>query len=402
MPKFLTNSAISKPLDAGRYFDATKGLHLYVKPNGKKYWVYRFTHNKRRHDLGLGGYPETPLSEARNRALEARSKLVEGVNPIVIKVESKQAATSKIIFREFAESHINLNSAEWRNAKHISQWHNTMRDYVYPIIGDLPLELITTEHILSILTPIWKLKTETASRIRGRTERILSAAITRGLRPAPNPAVWKGHLENVLPTMKRASRVKHHRAVPYNQIQEVIQQLHKRDCISALALEFLILTASRTGEIRFAKWEEIEGNVWIIPSTKMKSIREHKVPLTTRCIEILKTTKSIYGSKEYIFQRHGRPLSNVAMSSLLKRIKPGYTVHGFRSTFRDWVAEETDHSGEVAEMALAHQISNRVEAAYRRGNLLMRRRQLMEDWEKFCESTELCNVSCVELRGNFE
>lgn len=402
MPKFLTNAAISKRLVAGRYFDATKGLHLYVKPNGKKYWVYRFTHNKRRHDLGLGSYPDTPLSEARNRALEARSKIVGGINPIPNKIEPTSAKNPITTFREFADSHINLNSAEWRNAKHVSQWHNTMRDYVYPIIGDLALELITTEHILSILTPIWKLKTETASRIRGRIERILSAAITRGLRHAPNPAVWRGHLENVLPPMRRANRIKHHRAVPYTQIHEVIEQLRNRDCISALALEFLILTASRSGEIRFAKWEEIEGNVWVIPASKMKATREHKVPLTARCLEILKMTHSIYGADEYIFHRYGKPLSNVAMSSLLERIKPGFTVHGFRSTFRDWAAEETDHSGEVAEMALAHQISNRVEAAYRRGNLLMRRRQLMEDWERFCGSSETFNVCNTELRSDFE
>ncbi len=402
MPKFLTNAAISRPLDEGRYFDTTKGLHLYVKPNGKKYWVYRFTHNKKRHDLGLGSYPGTPLSEARNRALEARSKLAVGVSPLAIKIESTAIEPPKIAFREFAEAHINLNSAEWRNSKHVSQWHNTMRDYVYPVIGHLPLESITTEHILSILMPIWTQKTETASRIRGRIERILSAAITRGLRPGPNPAVWRGHLETVLPAMKRANRVKHHRAIPYSQIQGVLQELRNRDCISAFALEFLILTASRSGVVRFAKWEEIEGNVWVIPSSKMKVTREHKVPLTPRCIEILDTAKSIYGGEEYIFHRHGKPLSNVAMSGLLERIKPGFTVHGFRSTFRDWVAEETDHSGEVAEMALAHQISNRVEAAYRRGNLLMRRRQLMEDWEKFCGSTELCSDPSQKERSGFE
>lgn len=398
MPKHLTHAAISKPMNGGRYFDTTKGLHLYVKNNGKKYWVYRFTHNKKRHDLGLGSYPETALSEARDKALEARSKINKGVNPISRDQMLLKAEKPLVRFKKFAEEHIEMNSIQWRNKKHVSQWKNTMRDYVYPVIGDLPLSSINTEHILAIISPIWANKTETAARIRGRIERILSAAITRGLREAPNPAIWRGHLENVLPSIKKVARVKHHKALPYNQIQELIKQLRDRDCIGALALEFLILTASRSGEVRFAKWDEISDDLWVIPSTRMKANKEHKVPLTPRCVEILELVKSIYGKAEYVFHRKAKPLSNVAMPSLLNRIKPGFTVHGFRSTFRDWVAEETEHSGEVAEMALAHQIQNRVEASYRRGNLLSRRRSLMLDWELFCNGLGSNNIVSMNHR----
>ena len=399
MPQYLTHAFVSKPLKAGRYFDTTRGLHMYVKPNGKKFWVYRFTFSGKRHDMGLGPYPEINLSSARSKAQEARSQIIKGVNPVIKERPPIEVHSISPKFCDFAEEYITINSAQWRNPKHVAQWHSTMRDYVYPIIGQLKLEAINTEHILSILNPIWTCKTETASRVRGRIERILSAAITRNLRSSPNPAIWRGHLENILPKPKKIQRVKHHAALPYSEIKNVITQLRERDCMSALSLEFLILTASRTGEVRFASWDEIEGDVWVIPGERMKAGKEHRVPLTERCMDILRVAKSTYGEKEYIFHTKGSPLSNVAMAGLLDRIAPGFTVHGFRSTFRDWVAEETLHSGEVAEMALAHQIQNRVEASYRRGNLLARRRTLMQDWANYCEGLDGNDVISIDLRS---
>jgi len=397
MPQHLTHAFVSKLLESGRYFDTTRGLHIYVKPNNTKFWVYRFTYCGKRHDMGLGPYPEVSLSNARLKAQEARSQVMNGINPVIKELPPIETLSISPKFRDFADEYIQLNSVQWRNPKHVAQWHSTMRDYVYPIIGGLRLEVINTEHILTILNPIWASKTETASRLRGRIERILSAAITRGLRPGPNPAIWRGHLENILPKPKKIQRVKHHAALPYSEIKSVVSQLRERDCMSALSLEFLILTASRTGEVRFATWEEIEEDVWVIPGERMKAGKEHRVPLTERCIEILKLSKSIYSETKYIFNTKGNPQSNVAMATLLEGIAPGFTVHGFRSTFRDWVAEETLHSGEVAEMALAHQIQNRVEASYRRGNLLARRRSLMQDWSNYCDNLESKNVISIDL-----
>jgi integrase len=202
-----------------------------------------------------------------------------------------------------------------------------------------------------------------------------------------NPAQWRGHLEHTLPPPKRIRKVEHHAALPYEQVNKVVMALRDKECVSALALEFLILTAGRTGEIRFARWSEIQGDLWVIPADRMKAKREHKVPLSERCNQILQIAKSLPGSSDFIFHRNGQPLSNVAMSKLLEGIAPGCTVHGFRSSFRDWIAEETDHSGDVAEMALAHKIVNAVEASYRRGDLLQHRRRLMDDWANYCAIT---------------
>ena len=399
MPKHLTHAFISKPLESGRYFDTTRGLHLYVKPNKTKFWVYRFTFCGKRHDMGLGPYPEVSLSSVRLKAQEARFQAMNGVNPVIKGKSLIETPSMSPKFSDFAEEYIRVNSVQWRNPKHTAQWRSTMRDYAYPIIGELRIDAINTEHILAILNPIWANKTETASRLRGRMERIISAAISRGLRAGPNPASWRSHLENILPKPKKIQRVKHHAALPYSQIKGVIEQLRKKDCMSALSLEFLILTAARTGEVRFATWNEIEEDVWVIPAERMKAGKEHRVPLTERCMDILKISKSVFGESKYIFHTKGHPISNVAMASLLGRIAPNFTVHGFRSTFRDWVAEETLHSGEVAEMALAHQIQNRVEASYRRGNLLSRRRTLMQDWANYCDSSESINVISINLRS---
>ena len=388
MGRSLTHTTISRDLDPGRYFDSIQGLHLYVKPTGRKSWVFRYTKSGKRRDLGLGPYPVITLSEARERALELRRTILQGTDPLTARQQEKDGRQTQasITFADFAEEFITLNEPQWQNVKHIAQWRYSLREFAYPVIGAKALPEIDTNDLLSILAPIWKTKTETASRLRGRIERVLAAAITRGLRSGPNPAIWRGHLDTVLPKASRIKRVKHHAAIPHRDLAALITQIQSRECASALALEFLILTATRSGEVRYAKWNEVQDDLWLIPAERTKMRKEHRVPLCERAQLILKLARTQLGQADYIFHRSGKALSNVAMSHLLERLRPGYTVHGFRSTFRDWVAEDTEHSGEVAEMALAHQIENRVEAAYRRGDLLTRRRHLMNDWEKYCLS----------------
>lgn len=397
MAQQLTHAFISKALTPGRYFDTTKGLHLLVKDNGRKYWICRFTWAHERHERSFGPYPEVPLAEAREKALRLRQAIRRGENPLA--ETQTEVVPTRPTFSTFAFEFIRTHAAQWRNAKHVDQWRNTLRDYAFPIIGEIPVDQVTTDHILRILTPIWSEKTETASRLRGRIERVLGAATAQQLRSGLNPAQWRGHLEYTLPAPKRVKRVTHHAALAYRMVHDLIGVLQNKDCVSALALEFLILTAARTGEVRFAKWSEIQDNLWIVPADRMKGRKEHRVPLTDRCLEILAIARSVLGNAEYIFHRNGRPLSNVAMAKLLEGIVPGYTVHGFRSTFRDWAAEETEHPSDVAEMALAHKIENPVEASYRRGDLLNRRRRLMEDWADYCSKTPTPNVLLLDRRA---
>ena len=376
--------AITKP---GRYTDdQTKGLHLWVKKTGRKYWNLRYTCAGKRKGFGLGTYPEVSLRQARIHAVEQRNLINKGGDPIKIKNATKATvlAQAKEKFQDFALDYIGTMRPKWRNQKHGDQWVATITNYAFPVIGAMPLAEIDTQHVLNVLEPIWSIKTETAVRLRGRIERILSAAITRKLRPAVNPALWKGHLENLLPTPRATD--KHHEALPYGEVPAFMARLRETDGISALALEFTILNASRTGEVLKARRSEVQGNVWTIPGNRMKAERQHQVPLCQRSMDLILIAQSQDSESQFIFSRGGKPLSSMAMLMMVRRMQPGLTVHGFRSSFRDWVSEETDHSPEVAEMALAHTIGNKVEQAYRRGNLLERRRHLMQDWESYCNS----------------
>jgi integrase len=256
----------------------------------------------------------------------------------------------------------------------------------------MPIGEICTSDILSVLQPIWNTKTETASRLRSRIELILAAATTEGIRQGQNPAIWRGHLETVLPSPKRIKRVEHHAALPYQALPALMAKLSEIDATGAMALEFLILNASRTGEVTGALRAEVVGDVWTIPGSRMKARREHRVPLCARSLELIDAARGQDPDSAYLFSRAGKPLSNMAMAETLRRLGYSVTVHGFRSTFRDWVSEETEHSPEVAEMALAHTIGNKVEAAYRRKDLLEKRRKLMTDWEAFCRNAEYSNV----------
>jgi integrase len=381
----LTDKSIQEKNVPGRYTDdETKGLHLWVKANGRKYWNLRYTLEGSRKGLGLGAYPEVSLKQARIRAIEQRNLINKSVDPMHVKNVLKAPALLPAgpNFQGFALDYIETMRPKWRNQKHGDQWVATVTNYAFPVIGAMPLAEIDTEHVLNVLEPIWSIKTETAVRLRGRIERILSAAITRKLRPAVNPALWKGHLENLLPTPR--STDKHHEALPYGDVPAFMSRLREIDGISALALEFTILNASRTGEVLLALRTEVQGNVWTIPGNRMKAGRQHQVPLCQRSLDLMLIAQSLDPSSQYLFSRDGKPLSSMAMLMLARRMQAGLTVHGFRSSFRDWVSEETDHSPEVAEMALAHTIGNKVEQAYRRGNLLERRRRLMQDWQSYC------------------
>jgi integrase len=396
-----TDLYIKNLIKPGRYTDATThGLNLNIKNNGRKYWVFRYLYAEKRSDLALGVYPDIGLKEARKRATQARSSVLQGQRPVATwKAGIIPEISATPLFKDFASECIATKKAEWSNPKHTDQWTNTIEQYANPIIGNLPLDVIDTDHILRILTPIWHTKTETASRVRGRIEWILASATTRRLRFGLNPATWRGHLETILPKPSKIATVTHHAALPYAEIPDFMMKLREMDGVAALALEFLILNVNRTGEVLGALRSEVAPDgLWIIPASRMKAGKEHRVPLCQRSLDILTVTRSFDPSSKYLFSIECKPLSSMAMSMLLRRMKVNVTVHGFRSSFRDWISEETDHSPEVAEMALAHTISNQVEAAYRRGDLLSRRKVLMDDWQNYCSADSSVNTSSNSVR----
>ena len=390
----------------GRYTDsATQGLNIQVKVNGAKYWTFRYLYQGKRHDLGLGTYPAITLKDARARATAARNEINQGSCPTAkwkptAPVNQPAEPENRPTFSNFAKSCIDNKKAEWRNAKHGAQWYATIKDYADPVIGEKHLDEIDTDDILKILNPIWHIKTVTASRLRGRIEWVLASATTRKLRTGLNPATWRGHLETILPKPNKIKEEEHHKALPYQDIPEFIGKLKEMDGVAALALEFVILNANRTGEVIGGLRSEVNTNgLWVIPKDRMKAHREHRVPLGKRSLELLQIAKSLDPNSDYLFSYNGRALSSMAMSMLLRRMGYDITVHGFRSCFRDWVAEETIHSPEVAEKALAHAIANKVESAYRRGDLIEHRKRLMGDWENYCQTGLWGNVVALERKA---
>ena len=398
MPKKFSNALTPltvKNAKAGRHADGG-GLYLLVKEGGARSWVYRFMLRGKSRDLGLGpavGTDAVPLAAARDLAAALRLKVKAGVDPLAERLQAATAATASaqalkiagITFKAVAEAHIATHSDGWRNAKHRQQWSSTLATYVYPVIGELPVADIRTRHILPILEPIWKVKPETASRVRGRIETILDAAKARGYREGENPARWRGHIAQILPARARLSRG-HHKALPYAELPAFIATLRKREATAALALEFAILTAARSGEVIGATWNDVDliKAVWTIPANRMKAGKEHRVPLSPRAVAILEMTKPL--ASPFLFTGNRGKLSLMAMTMLLRRMKADVTVHGFRSTFRDWSAECTGYAHEVCEMALAHTIGNKAEAAYRRGDLFDKRQRLMTDWAIYCDA----------------
>jgi integrase len=391
---FQTVKNLRKP---GRYTDGlVKGLHIWVNSNQKKYWIFRYTFLGKQQNISLGSFPMMTISQARIEAQKARESITNGINPIELKKSLDQLKSntndSKIRFDAFALQCIEKKKKEWRNEKHANQWLYTLENFAFPIIGNKYLDEIDTNDVLKILNPIWLTKTETAARLRGRLEWILASATTQGLREGINPAMWRGHLQTILPMPNKIKKIKHHAALPYRAIPEFFNKLKEQGTVGALALEFTILNASRTGEVIQGRKDEIEGEIWTIPATRMKANKEHQIPLCERSLEILKIAAALDPGSPYLFSRKKKTISNMAMTMALRRIAKGITVHGFRSSFRDWISEETEHSPEVAEMALAHTITSKVESSYRRGNLRGRRKVLLTDWENYCLSGKSSNV----------
>ena len=387
------------------------GLYLQVTPTGGKSWLYCYMLNGRNREMGLGPLHSVGLADARRKAAEARRLRAEGVDPI----EAREAERAKaaleaaraITFKKAAEQYIEAHRAGWRNAKHADQWSSTLETYAYPVLGSLPVQDIDVPLVLKVLEPIWKTKTETASRVRGRIEAVLDWATVRGYRHGDNPARWRGLLENVLPQRSKVQRVEHHPALPYAEIGAFVAALRKQEGISARALEFAILTAARTGEVIGTRWGEFDlaEKAWTIPAERMKAGREHRIPLAPRALEILAAVKPLAQvprsqaeAEAFVFPggRRGKPLSNMAMLKLLERMgRDDLTAHGFRSTFRDWAAERTSYPREVAEMALAHSVGDKAEAAYRRGDLFEKRRRLMNEWARFCGTIAAAKTATV-------
>jgi integrase len=410
MPKKLSNVLTPlavKNAKPGRHADGG-GLHLLVKESGARSWVYRFMLSGKSRDIGLGaaGPDGISLADARDARDALRLKVKAGIDPLEERqrdaaealAAAQAAKVAGMTFKAVAETYIGANEGSWRNDKHRQQWKNTLATYVYPVIGELPVAEVGIAHVLQILEPIWKAKAETASRVRGRMETILDAAKARGYRDGENPARWRGHIAQILPVRSRLTRG-HHKAMPYDAIPAFVCALHQREAVAALALEFTILTAARTGEVIGGKWDEVDLDkaIWTIPANRMKAGKEHRVPLSPRAMEILKSTQGL--RKEWLFPAtKGGSMSGMAMSMLLRRMKVDVTVHGFRSGFRDWSAECTGYAHEVAEMALAHTIENKVERAYRRGDLFDKRRRLMDDWATYCATIPAAGANVTPIR----
>ena len=384
------------------YHRCDRGLYLQVARSGTKSWLFRYKSpvTAKQREMGLGSLNLISLAVARDLAVECRRQVLSGLDPIeernrVRRIKQLEQARS-ITFKEAADQCIESKKPEWKNAKHAQQWSNSLTTYAFPIFGNLCISDLNTDLVLKAIEPIWITKAETASRVRQRIETVWDWARARKYVEGENPARLRGHLDKILARTAKVKRVKHHAAVPYNQIGSFITKLRNRKGSAASALEFMILTAARTGEVRGARWQEVDltATVWIIPADRMKAGKEHRVPLCERAVEILDSIKSNRNPQEFVFPgwKAGTGLSDGAMLVLLKKMDVGpYTPHGFRSTFRDWAAERAHQfSNETIELALAHTIKNRAERAYRRGDQLERRRDLMAAWSQYIE---LCRTN---------
>jgi len=377
------------------------GLHLQVTKTGARSWILRTKVGAKRRDIGLGGYPDVPLVQAREKARAAKELIQQGIDPVAEKKAVRTAliaaqATNKT-FDECAEQFLIKKTTEFSNPKHADQWRNTLATYASPVIGKLAVDAVELPHILKILEPLWQSKTETATRLRGRIEAVLAYATVSKYRSGDNPARWQGNLDAVLPKPGKLKKVKHHKAIPWQEIGPFVQSLRERKGTGAKALEFTILTAARSGEVRGAKWDEIDlaNKTWTIPADRMKTSKEHMVPLCDDALSILASLPRFAGNELVFPGARGGILSDVGLTKPIRAIGSDATVHGFRSTFRDWCAESTSYPNEVAEMALAHTVSSAVERAYRRGNLLAKRARLMRDWCRYINSP----VSSGEVVG---
>ena len=404
-PSNVFTAAFVKNAKSGRYGDGG-GLYLLVRPTGARFWLFRYkpTGGKMR-EMGLGpasGQDAVSLADARAKATDLRLMLRSGKDPLEERAkdaaeaaaQAQAAAIRQRTFKEVATALMDAKEAGWRNDKHRKQWRSTLDQFAFPVFGDMPVSEIGTDHIMDVLQPIWQRIPETASRLRGRIEAVLDFAKARKWREGENPAQWRGHLSHLLPAVSKVARVEHHAALPWAGMGAFMKELRQREATSARALEFAILTAARTGEVLGARWCEIDlgKRVWTVPGDRMKAGREHRVPLTPAAVAVLEAMAAVRPKEDpngeaFVFPgaKKGSPLSQMAMLILLRRMdRADITAHGFRSTFRDWVAESTAFAGEIAEAALAHVVGDKVEAAYRRSDLFDKRRKLMEAWAGHC------------------
>jgi integrase len=407
--------AVKNLTKAGIYaVGGISGLTLQVLPSGGRSWLLRYSVGTRRREMGLGGFPDVTLAGARELARDARLKIKAGLDPIAERKALRSAMSAAdgkaMTFKACAEAYIAAHEASWKNPKHRAQWSATLKEYAYPVLGGLLVNDIELAHVLKVLDlDFWKAKTETAKRLRGRIEQVLDWATVRGYRQGDNPARWRGHLDNLLPAPSKVRKVKHHPALPVAKIGAFMRELRKREGISARALEFLILTATRSNEVSGAVWGEIDldAKLWVIPAERMKADKQHRVPLSSAATKLLASLKPGRPSDLVFPSPNGNQLSDAAIGSVIKRMndtdKPQWVEqigdkvrpvvpHGFRSTFRDWAGSMTDHSPYAAEFALAHSIKDKTEASYARDDLLEKRKVLMADWARFCAKSESATV----------
>lgn len=399
----LTAKEVEKKTAPGNHGDGG-GLTLQITKAGVKSWLYRYMINGKARWMGLGPVHSVSLAEARQKAADARRLVGQGIDPLEARLEAEMAKAKLMTFDQCAAAYIDAHRAGWRNTKHADQWASTIATYVSPIIGSLPVGQVDTGLVVKVLAQpndkgqqFWQSKNETASRVRGRIESILGWATTSGFRAGDNPARWRGHLENLLATISRVDRTKNHPSLAWSQVGAFVEALRQREGVAARALEFAILTAARSGEVRGATWAEVDlaAKVWTIPASRMKAKREHEVPLSDAAVALLKRKPRIEGSDLVFPGTKGQVLSDMSLTAVIRRMnseaqtwvdkggKP-ITVHGFRSTFKMWAAESTNYPREVAEHALAHQLPDAVERAYQRGTQFAKRTAMMNEWARFC------------------
>jgi integrase len=395
----LTALKVTRVSQPGRYGDG-KGLYLNIKKTLTKSWVFRYERNGSEHCMGLGSFHMVSLLQAREKARQIRDLLTQGIDPlearkkVPVRKERVKTSHTKIArqktFDDCAKDYIVMRKAEWKNEKHQMQWTGTLNMYASSHFGKMNVRLVTTSHVIQALKPIWTTKTETATRLRERIERVLAYARTKGYREGDNPARWNGHLSELLPKPERLKKTKHHPSLPFDQVGDFFKLLVKEEGLAARALELTILTACRTSEVLLAKREEFDlpHRTWIIPAERMKSGREHRVPLVDTTLDILKNLPDLNTGWLFPGSKGKKPLSNMAMLQVLRRMNYGhFTVHGFRSTFRTWAADKTQYPRELAELALAHSVGTAVEQAYLRSDLFEKRRAIMQDWAQWCAGT---------------
>ena len=390
MQGHLTARRVATLRAPGKYGDGNN-LWYRIRHDGSRSWVFRYTLRGRAREMGLGPAPDVSLRKARETASQARQLLRQGIDPIDARHQAHAAHRRVLSFRQCIGEFLAAHEAGWQNRKHRQQWSNTLATYVCPVMGELPVDIIGTDEVLRALQPIWQVKPETASRIRGRIERVLDWARAKGLREGENPARWRGHLDKLLPKATAIRSVRHHAALAWKDLPSFMETLRKQTSVASRALEFTILTAARSGEVREMRWSEVNQGVWTLSADRMKGGREHRVPLSNRALAILDEMRGV-GSEpgQLVFpgMRVGKPLTDMSLSAVLRRMgRDDLTVHGFRSTFRDWAAEVTHFPREVCEEALAHALVSKVEAAYRRGDLFEKRKRLMKAWEEYCAWT---------------